>query len=236
MGDVDGGDAQPLLQGGDLGTGLHTQFGIEVRQRLVHEEHLRVAHDGTAHRHTLPLTTGEGLGLAIEEVLQPQQLGGLQDALLAFGLGNVLHLQREAHVVGHGHVGVQGVVLEDHGNVAVLGRQIGDITIPDPDGPGVDLLQAGQHAQRGGLAAAGGSDEDHELTVADLEVQLVDGGVVRARVDAGRFLVLNGCHDRTFLSTGRYVPDDPSGSSDGAGPFLHDRLALHCKTVQLVPV
>jgi hypothetical protein len=50
---------------------------------------------------------------------------------------------------------------------------------------GVDLFEAGEHAQRGGLAATGGADEDEELAVGDLEVELVDGGDVGAGVDAG---------------------------------------------------
>ncbi len=38
-----------------------------------------------------------------------------------------------------------------------------------------DLLEPRDHAQRGGLAAARGADEDHELAVVDLQVQVVDG-------------------------------------------------------------
>src|SRR5918996_4390055 len=38
VGDVDGGRAQALVKARDLGAGLHAQLGVEVRQRLVHEE------------------------------------------------------------------------------------------------------------------------------------------------------------------------------------------------------
>jgi hypothetical protein len=44
-------------------------------------------------------------------------------------------------------VRVQGVVLEDHRDIAVFGRQIGDVPIADVDGSGVDLLQAREHAE-----------------------------------------------------------------------------------------
>ena len=94
--------AQPALEGGDLRTGLDPELGVEVRQRLVHEEHLRLAHDRAAHGHPLTLATGEGLRLAGEEVLQTEQLGSLLDALLALRLGDVLHLERE------GFIGVDG--------------------------------------------------------------------------------------------------------------------------------
>ena len=47
-----------------------------------------------------------------------------------------------------------------------------------------DLLQAGEHAQAGGLAAARRADEDEELLVGDLDVEVVDGDdIAEALVD-----------------------------------------------------
>jgi len=40
---------------------------------------------------------------------------------------------------------------------------------------GGDLLQPRHHPQGGGLAAAGGADQDHELLVADVQVHVLDG-------------------------------------------------------------
>ena len=90
--------------------------------------------------------------------------------------------------------GIQGVVLEDHGDIAVLGREVGDVAFTDPNGSGVDLLQAREHAERGGLAAAGWSDQHHEFAVADLQIEFVDGGVVCTRVDASRVFERNSGH------------------------------------------
>ena len=56
VGDVDHGRLEALVEPGDLGTGLHAQLGIEVRERLVHEEHRRLADDRT--------TEGDPLALA----------------------------------------------------------------------------------------------------------------------------------------------------------------------------
>ena len=71
---------------GDLRTGLDAELGVEVRQRLVHEEDLRLADDGAAHRHTLALTTGERLRLAVQVVGEVQHLGGLFDLRPDLGL------------------------------------------------------------------------------------------------------------------------------------------------------
>ena len=43
----------------DLAAHLHAQLGVEVRERLVEQEHLRVAHDGAAHGDALPLAAGK---------------------------------------------------------------------------------------------------------------------------------------------------------------------------------
>ena len=200
VGDVDRGDAQRALERGDLGTGLDTELGVQVGQRLVHEEDLGLAHDGTAHGHTLTLTTGERLGLAVQVLGQAEDLGGLAHALVDLGLGGAGDLQGEAHVVVHGHVRVERVVLEDHGDVTVLGLNVGDVAVTDEDAAGVDVLQAREHAQGGGLTAAGGANEYEELAIGDLEVESVNTGAVIARVNARGVLESNSCHGWCFPS------------------------------------
>ena len=55
VGDIDGRGPEPLVQGADLGPHRHPELGVEVRQRLVEQEHLGVAHDGPAHGDPLAL-------------------------------------------------------------------------------------------------------------------------------------------------------------------------------------
>ncbi|MNC94024.1 hypothetical protein D3C83_107820 [compost metagenome] len=55
MRDEQAGRAQPPVQGLQLAAHLHPQLGVQVRQRLVEQEHLRLANDGAAHRHALAL-------------------------------------------------------------------------------------------------------------------------------------------------------------------------------------
>ena len=78
--DVDGGDAEPRLQLGDVGAHLHAQLRVEVGERLVHQEHARLADDRAAHRHALALAAGQLPGLALEERRQLEQLGDLAHA------------------------------------------------------------------------------------------------------------------------------------------------------------
>ena len=106
--------------------------------------------------------------------------------------------------------GYQGVVLEDHRDVAVLGGQVRHVTIADPDLADVDLFEPGKHAQCRGLAAAGGTDQDEELTVRNVDVEPVDRGFVIAGVRPACVLELDCGHGESNLPfTGRNVPDDP---------------------------
>ena len=56
-----------------------------------------------------------------------------------------------------------------------LGGDVVDHAIADAQVALGDLLEAGDHAQRGGLAATGWPDQDHELAIVDLKVEVVDG-------------------------------------------------------------
>ena len=68
------------------------------------------------------------------------------------------------------HVRVEGVVLEHHRNVAILGFLAGDVLVADEDAAAGDFLKPGDAAQGRGLAAAGRPDHDHEGAVRDFDV------------------------------------------------------------------
>ena len=58
------------VQLGKLDPHLHAQRRVEVRQRLVEQENLGVAHDGAADGDALALAAGKLAGLAIEQRLE----------------------------------------------------------------------------------------------------------------------------------------------------------------------
>ena len=121
VGDVDGRGADLALDARDLRPHLHAQPRVEVRQRLVHQERLRLAHHRPAHRDPLPLAAGELARLAVQQLLEPEHAGDVAHPAVALGARHLAHAQPEADVVAHGHVRVERVVLEDHRDVAVAG-------------------------------------------------------------------------------------------------------------------
>ena len=103
-----------------------------------------------------------------------EHAGGLGDALGDLGLRQAGVLEAEGEVLAHGHVRVERVGLEDHGEAAVGGADLRDVAAVDGDGAGGRAVEAGDQAQERGLAAAGGADEDDELAVGDVEGDVAD--------------------------------------------------------------
>ena len=90
--DVDGGCPQPLTNPGELGAHLHAELGVEVRQRLVHQEGLRLADHGSAHGYPLPLAARQRQRLAIQQGLERQDSRGLTHPPFDFFLRNMAKL------------------------------------------------------------------------------------------------------------------------------------------------
>ena len=172
MRDVDHRRLETLVETKDLGAGLDPQLGIEVGKRLVHEEHLRLPDDGPAQRHPLPLPAGEGPGPAVEGFSRPRMAAASRTRRSISGESCAASVRGQ--VVVDRHVRVEGVALEHHRDVAVLGDDVVHDPVADPQLPLADGLQAGHTAQGGGLPATGRTNQDQELAVIDLQVEVVD--------------------------------------------------------------
>ena len=69
---------------------------------------------------------------------------------------------------------IQRVVLENHGDVAVLRSDVIAQTAVDIQFAVGNILQAGDHAQRGGFSAAGRADQHDKFLVRNLQVHVVN--------------------------------------------------------------
>ena len=75
--DVDHRRLQPLMQFGDLGPHLHPHLGVEIRERFVEEENLRLADNRAADRDPLALAAGERFRFALEQMFDPENARGV---------------------------------------------------------------------------------------------------------------------------------------------------------------
>ena len=84
-------------------------------------------------------------------------------------------------ILPHSQVRIKRVVLEHHRDVPVLGNDVVDELAVDIQFARRDLFEPGDHAERGGLAAAGGTDEYHKFLIpnveAEFEHRLVAAGI-----------------------------------------------------------
>ena len=120
VGDIDDGGLELLVQLLDLGPHVDAQLGVEVRQRLVEQEDVGVAHQRPAHRDALALAAGELAGLAVEQVLDLQE--SRRPAFIALsrsGFGTPCISSPKAMFCADVHVRVERVGLEHHRDVAL---------------------------------------------------------------------------------------------------------------------
>ena len=161
--------------------------GVHGAEGLVHEQHGRIRREAPGHADALLLSAGE---LARETVSVDRRVQADEVEQFVHAVGDAPAVPREqarhqADVLGDGQVGHHAAALHD---VADLTAQPGGVTAcdvfpADQDPPGGGLDEAVDHLQRGGLAAAGRTDEHHRLPRGDDEVQGVHGGTVLPRIE-----------------------------------------------------
>ena len=85
MGDEDRREAEPLLQVAQFAPHLHAQLGVEVRQRLVEKQDLRLDRDGARERDALLLAAGELRRAAVRKIGEADQFERRRDPALDLG-------------------------------------------------------------------------------------------------------------------------------------------------------
>ena len=166
----------------DLEARRGAQGGVEVRQRLVEEKDLGIAHDRPAERDALALPAGERMRAPVDELGEAEGRGDGSDAAVDLGPVDAAPAQAEGEVLAHAHMRVERVGLEHHGDVAILRRDRVDDALVDGEPARGDRFKPGDHPERRGLAAARRPEQHEELAVGDGERHLVDGEPVAALV------------------------------------------------------
>ena len=180
---------------------------------LIAEQELGVLCQGSGDGDALLLAAGELTGEILHSVAQthvPEHLLRVQ------GIG--ADLVGQLHILQSGQVAHQIVKLEHKAHIlpAVLGElplvQGGDLPSVQPDGSGGQGVHAAQDVQQGGLARAGGADDDHQFALFHGEAGIVEGmdGHLAHVIGFGNIFKFNERHkhhskgDFYYLSTEKY--------------------------------
>src|SRR5580700_4947466 len=178
VGHEDRGQPEGVLQLLEPVTSSFAQLGVEIGERLVEQQHRRGGRDGAGQRDPLLLAAGQLVRVAPGQRAELDQRQDLRDASPGGGLAHLADAQRKRYVLRDGHVRPDGVGLEYDPEVALLGRQVhaavDERVVSAGDEPLVWGLETGDAHQRGGLAAAGGSQQRDELLVLHGEADVVE--------------------------------------------------------------
>jgi hypothetical protein len=165
--------SQIALQPHQLGPHPHPQAGIQIAERFIQQQHVRVTDQRSSDRDPLLLAARQLGRLPLQQVLDAQQFRDLVHAALRLLTRGTPHLTSECQVAANASVGIQGQVLEDHRDLSVLGRQVFDVTRSDTNPTAVGRLESRNHSQGGRLAAARRSDQDQQFLIRDHQIDLV---------------------------------------------------------------
>src|SRR6266850_4060938 len=187
VGDVDEGDAQTAVQRDDFRAHLHPQLGVEVGQRLVHQEHCGMPYHRAAERNALALTTGKLARLAVQQMADIEHASCLLDIGADRRFNTAASRQRTAHkwqplgeaqapgpqwqseVVEYAKMRIERVRLEYHGDVALLGALVVHAAAAYHDLTAVLRLQPGDDPQQCRFPASGGPHQGKKLPIANAQ-------------------------------------------------------------------
>ena len=198
--DVDHRRTELMVKTDDLRTHLDAHLRVQIGQRLVEEEDRGLTDDRAAERDALTLSARQRLGKPLQVVRQPQRVRGRGHTAVDFRLGELAELEREGHVLLHGHVRIKRVVLKDHRNVAVLRRKIRDVLPADRDRSARRQFEARDHAQRRRLATTRRTHQNEEFPVLDRKVESIHRRLVAARIDLRHVTEYNFRHRLGIIS------------------------------------
>src|SRR3984885_13041759 len=170
MRDIDDCCARLLVQAFDLDAHVDAKFGVEVRERLIKQEDLRLPNECAAHGDTLSLTARELAWAAVHQMLDLQGLGDCGDCPVAFGFRDATHFHAERHVLRYRHVGIERVGLEHHGDVPLRRMQVVDDLAADADFSGGDRLKTCDRVQQRRLTAPGRPHEDEKAALLERDI------------------------------------------------------------------
>ena len=215
MGHHNAGYADFLQRIDQLELGLLAQFFVERAQGFVQEQELRPLGQRACQGDALLLAARELVRLALgvlRHLHQPQHFfyaGG------DFVLGHFVLLQAVGDVLLHRHVRKQRVALEHHIDGALVGRQGGDVLAVENNVARRRRFHAGEHAQQRRFAATRAAEQGEDFVLLDIQVDVVDGGVVAEffhqtfDLQIGWFASHGQCSIRT--KCGRHAPNRRCG-------------------------
>ena len=181
---------------------------VKVAGGLVGQQDLRVVHIRTGDGHALLLATGQLMRIVLLFAGKTHGVQHLGHQRLNGGTAGTDHLERERHVLPHGFVVEQLVVLEHEAQRTAVMRHltVGDtaqVVAGHTNLTAGGLLLAQQQAQQRGFTGSGCAHQEHEVATLYAEVDAIKRGPSALRVNLGHIVQCNQSHDYSSFSAAR---------------------------------
>ena len=158
--DVDGRRAETVVELRERRAHADAELGVEVRERLVEQERLRLAGDRAAHRDPLALAARELRRPAVEQLREAEQRGDLVDPPRDLGLRRPRAPSGRSRCSGaRSCAGRARSVWKTIAMSRSFGARSVTSRVADRDRARGDVLEPRDHAQERRLAAAGRPDQ-----------------------------------------------------------------------------
>ncbi len=150
---------------------------IDAGGRLVEKEHGRLVHDRGAEGHALFPAAGQAAGELVLLALESRERHHPLLHLVAFPLVDAVHSREEVEILVDREIVVEREFLRHVADALAYGLSAhaaalaGEFHLARGD-----VEQAAEHLDGGGLASSIGAQEPVDLSVADLNIHVMDGG------------------------------------------------------------
>ena len=195
MGYIDESDLQLPLEPFQLQLHLLSQLQVQGSQGFIQKKHLGLINQGPGNGDSLLLSAGQLGRKSLFKAAQLHQAQHFRHSLFHFLLRHLFDPKAVGHVVENRHVGEQGIGLEHSVDVALIGFLVLHIFPLHQDAAAGNALKAGDHPQRRGLAAAGGTQQRQELALVNLKIQILYHRVV----SLVNLIYMSDIHNHFFL-------------------------------------
>jgi hypothetical protein len=160
MRDVESGDFQLALKAPNGFAEIEPGERIKIGERLVEEKKFGPDEKSAPERDALLLAAGESLGLAVEQMGETEELGGLRKS----GVRRATKFGAEAEVIADGELGQKGRVLKSHADVAITWSGASNRDPIEFDIATIGSFQASDEAEDSAFARAGRAEQGDAFT------------------------------------------------------------------------
>ena len=182
MGHHHGGDAGLLTDLHQLLLQIAAGDCIEGAEGFIQQQQPGANGQGAGDGHPLLHAAGELTGVLIGGMAEAHQLNALFDALALLGSRGAAHhvVHRQGDVLAHGLPRQQRIVLEHH---HPLGTGISHLASIHQDAAAAGLGEASHQVEQCGFAATRVADQRDKFTLADAEVDVLEGHITAAVIE-----------------------------------------------------